>query len=1026
MYRIDFTNEKDDKLTFYEKFDGTSKTSKRLEFAYITPTDPDIVTIDEHGDIKRWPKDQIVEYILNLYGKITEEVFGQSVSLKAKSSQPRYGLRIQGKEINLIHFFVANMGLLQTLDYFDIKYQLSRIKAIGAFYHLRVQDQKYNYLSVFANSKHEEYLINGLKDGAKMIFPTEVDKLRSNELYDDFLKLKGNSYPKALRNLKDIFIDQTTAKILKMYNMPSDIFELFGKFIPKFLINNKTEDFTDLSTQRIRMAESVSHSAYKMLQKAIMGVKNIKKTGNDHDLKLALFPYEIIKELQASGMLQSTQTTNPLEELMLSTKITKTGVGNPLAQQIVLKNRDLNPSYYGVVSPVSTNEYSNVGSTQTLANKATITNRFGSILLKKFTNDVNSFDLLSANESLQPFYEYDDTTRRVMGNQQFGQFVPIDHPDEPLVQTGFESIIPHLVSDRFAIKAKKEGRVVKITKEDIIVTNKDGTQTKYNIREGTSKTKRGIFIPLKYNINVKEGQKIRIGEILAATNSLKNNTLAAGRNLVVAEMSYRGMNYEDGWVITDSVKEKYINKTWERITIIVPTGAKILSYNIAEGNVTNSGDILLTITNTDDNLMNFVNDEEENSSDVLVGVEFFGSQIKYRSTGGEIKKVIIKINNKNIDGTILKEWKKSVDKIESRQDECKLLKHNQEEYVDCISGIENTEIVKVGGHKINSKEFDGAVIELYLEKDNIIGNGSKFTLAATGGKGTIQYIIPPKSQNGDELAPVALDSKLKIEFIPTPLSIIGRKNLSILLLMYSGKVIYFLNIKLQQLIRAGKIHEAKTLLYQVITSMDESEDHFLTKEIMGFFDSQSPQDLLKYINSRDPLARPAFPLLVPPHKNKITIRHIEEAAQILGIKLNEKVYIPEEDTITEKEVPVGIMPVIYLEHFPKAMSSVRGSINAKRQFTSGQGRSGTRQGSGAIKLGEYELFAMSFKEPGLLMKELHGVHSDNKKAQEKFLREILKTGKMPTIADLPIETSESKTRKLVETFFLGAMLEPNF
>jgi hypothetical protein len=166
-------------------------------------------------------------------------------------------------------------------------------------------------------------------------------------------------------------------------------------------------------------------------------------------------------------------------------------------------------------------------------------------------------------------------------------------------------------------------------------------------------------------------------------------------------------------------------------------------------------------------------------------------------------------------------------------------------------------------------------------------------------------------------------------------------------------------------------------------------------------------------------------MLSPPFKNHIKITDLQEAAKTLDIPLNEKVYIPEEDSWTEKEVPVGIMNVVYLEHFPKAMSSSRGSLSTKRQFTTGQGRSGTRTGAGAIKLGGYDLFSLSFKEPAKMIKELHGVHSDNLKAKNTFFKKLLKTDEMPTIKDLPISSQESKTKKLIEVFFYGAMLEPN-
>ncbi len=1023
MYKIDFNNDKNDKLYFYEKTEGNGAKGKRLEYAYLSEDDPDIHYNTEDGDFNTWPKDQLGEFMMNLYNSIVGELFEKRIDLKSKSSHPRFGLRIGGKEINLIHFFVVNLGLLKALDFLDIKYQFGTKKAPGAFLNLRITDPSSKYLSVFANGVRDEYMLNGLKDGMKLAFPATKEEVASPDLYDKWFMTKGGGFAALLRRNRKNFIDITTARILRMYNMPDDVLDLFGKYIPDLLLNGMVKEHSDMNTQRVRMAEAISHTAYKMVQQAIGSVRNIKESSStDSDTnKLNLHPYEIVTKLGASGMLQYTKTTNPLEELMLSTKITKTGAGNPKAQQIVLENRDLNPSYYGVVAPVSTNEYGGIGSNQTLANKMTIGDRFGSIIPKAFTDDINPFELLSATESLQPFYEYDDTTRRVMGNQQFGQFTQIENGDEPLVQTGFEGVIPHLVSDRFAVKTKKVGQVKKVTKEEIIVWNQDGTETKYDIREGRSRTKRGVFLPLKYIVHAKEGQKLKKGDILASTSSLKTGKLAAGKNLVVAQMGYRGMNYEDGWVITDDVIDKYKNTIYEKMSIVVPIGSKITDFNVAKGRDTSPGDILVTFTGRDQEGLEKFESESDEADDVLAGVEFSGEFTKYRSSGGEIKDIIIKINDKNIDPIVLAEWKKLTKDIEKRQKECQLVKHNQEDYIDCISSIENTEILKVGGHVVNGNEFDGAVIEIFIEKDNKIAHGSKFTLAATGGKGTVQYMIP----KGKE--PIAVETKLEIEFIPTPLSIVSRKNISILLLMYSGKVVYFLNKKIQAMNSEANIPKIRELLLEIFTYMDASKDKFLINETMAFFDGKSKGEIVKYIRNSDPLNRPAFPLLVPPHKNKITIEHIQNAANALGVPLNEKVRIPEEDNmVTEKTVPVGIMPIIYLEHFPKAMSGSRGSLSAKRQFTTGQGRSGTREGAGAIKFGLYDIFAMSFKEPGLIFKELHGLRSDNAAGRSKLMKHVFKEGEMPDVADIKLDSGDAKARQLVEVFFRGSMLEPHF
>lgn len=1017
MIKINFNNERDGKLYFYEKIIN----GLVVEFAWLSAQSKDITYKTEEGDINKWPKSSLPDFLNNLYNKIAMDYFGSRVDLKSKSSQPYFGLKISGSEITLIHFFIANLGLIETLKFFGIEYQFSSKRNNSAFLNLKIIDPTSKYFSIFTKTLKEEYIIGGLKIGSNLVFPVQKEELKSPDLYNPYFEIKGANgrYVKNIREAKQSFIDNTTIKILKMYNIPTDIMDLFGKFIPDYLLNADVDNIEDLSNQRIRMAEAISHAGYKMIQQATSSLKKNKESGSGFSAKLELHPYFIIREMDGSGMFQFTQTTNPLEELLLSSKITKTGIGNMKKEQVTLQKRDLNQSYFGTVAATTTNEYAGIGLNQTLTNKATIKDRFGSIDIKTFDNNRNPFENLSATESLLPFYEYDDTTRRVMGNQQFSQFIQLDNPDEPLVQTGFESIVPHLVSDRFAIKAKETGQVKKITPTDIEILDKKGTLIKYSIKDKRSRTKRGIYMPLKYNILVKDGQKVAKGDIIAATNSLKTGKLAVGKNLVVALMSYRGMNYEDGWVVTDAISQKYTNTIYEKVTILVPIGAKIKDYNLNLNSETKPGEILISYyKDTEFDIESLVNEDEDDSTDLLSGVEYSGNQIKYRSPGGKIKDIIIKLNNKNVDNIILEKWNTATKDIRDRLEECQLLKHDHKAFVDCTSNIDNTEMLVTRGHKVNGHEFEGAVIEIFLEGQNPIRSGSKFTLGGSGGKGTIQYTIPKGQEPKSEI------TGLDIEFIPTPVSIISRKNPSILLIMYSGKVIYYLNKKVKELIGSKKIQEARKLLMEVLGYMDSSPDQFIISQLMGFFDGKSDNEIIKYVQKSDPLTQPAFPLLVPPHKNKINIRDIENAARALNIPLDEKVFIPEEGIMTDRPVPVGIISVFYLEHFPKAMSSSRGSLKIKHQFTTGQGRSGTKEGNGAMKLGLYDLFAISYQTPALMIKELYGLKSDNNDAKFKLRKLILKGGEMPEVKDIKIDSStESKTRQLVEAYFRGALLE---
>ena len=830
----------------------------------------------------------------------------------------------------------------------------------------------------------------------------------------------GRASSKELYELKFKVIDTTTEKILKSYGYPVDLLTLVGKVIPRKILNDPIDDLNDIKNQRIRMAEAISHAAYKQLQMSISTFKSQKKL---KDARINIVPRYIMNELLGSGMLQYTRTINPLEEINLSAKITKAGIGNMKKEQITLEKRDLNESQFGTISPVNTNEYGGIGINQTLTNKATIKDRFGTILKKEFTNESNPFGNLSALESLTPFYEYDDTTRRVMGNQQTGQFVQIDNPDVPLVQTGFESIIPHIVSDRFAIKAKKDGKV-EIKGDFIIMHYKDGTEEIFSLKPAKARTKRGAYLPLEYNKLVQNNEQVKANQIIAVTNSLKHGKLAIGKNLVVAEMSYRGMNFEDGWVISEDLNEKFQSKIYEKLTIIVPEKSTVLKLNISKDLETKPGDVLIEYTLDVEDLSNIENieekinesaDENDKANDIGVGKEIVGHTIRYRSIGGKIADYVIKLNTPNVDSSIYKKYVTQKKEINNLLEKCKKLR-SKEAQLDCKNNIEHIESLEIGGHKIAGNEIEGAIIEIYIEKENPIRYGSKFTLGNSGGKGTVQYVIPKDKK------PKALESGLEIDFVATPMSLISRKNPSILLSLYTGKVAYFLNKDMETLILNNKIPEAKKLITAVFSALDNSQDQYMVKAIDAFFKNK-PDYIKKYVKQHHPLNNPAFPIIVPPYKNKISIPEIERAAKILKVPLNEKVYVPEEDTTTEFEITVGIMPVYLLEHFPKEMSSVRGIINVKRQISTGQGSSGTKEGNGAIRLGLYDLFSVASRDSKDLLKELWLLKADTRTSKNKLIRDIVK-GNVPSLNEIEVPEDDQLTKKMIEAYFYGAILEP--
>ncbi|MDD5363416.1 MAG: DNA-directed RNA polymerase subunit beta [Ignavibacteria bacterium] len=180
--------------------------------------------------------------------------------------------------------------------------------------------------------------------------------------------------------------------------------------------------------------------------------------------------------------------------------------------------------------------------------------------------DVATNQIVSAAAALIPFLEHDDANRALMGSNMQRQAVPLLQPEAPIVGTGFEEIVAR--DSRSMIVAEADGVVDYVSSDKIIV--------KYNIREDSDESllsfedKRTVEYKLvkflrtnqdtaiNQNPIVREGQKVKKGDILADGSSTQNGELALGRNILVAFMPWRGYNFEDAIVISEKVVSKDI------------------------------------------------------------------------------------------------------------------------------------------------------------------------------------------------------------------------------------------------------------------------------------------------------------------------------------------------------------------------------------------------------------------------------------------------------------------------------------
>ncbi|MEX0795664.1 MAG: DNA-directed RNA polymerase subunit beta [Acidimicrobiia bacterium] len=314
-----------------------------------------------------------------------------------------------------------------------------------------------------------------------------------------------------------------------------------------------------------------------------------------------------IKEFFGTSQLsQFMDQPNPLAGLTHRRRLSALGPGGLSRERAGFEVRDVHSSHYGRMCPIETPEGPNIGLIGSLASYARV-NEFGFIEtpyrkvesgvvsdkvdyltateeerfviaqanapLKEngaFANpkvlvrraggeveyisgkdvdymDVSPKQIVSVSTSLIPFLEHDDANRALMGSNMQRQAVPLLTADAPLVGTGVEQRAAQDSGDM--VISTVDGEVVEINGDEIIVKEK-GANKKHTFKlDKFRRSNQGTC--MNHKPLVREGDQVKVGDVLADGPSTDQGELALGRNLLVAFMPWQGHNYEDAIVISE-------------------------------------------------------------------------------------------------------------------------------------------------------------------------------------------------------------------------------------------------------------------------------------------------------------------------------------------------------------------------------------------------------------------------------------------------------------------------------------------
>ena len=526
-----------------------------------------------------------------------------------------------------------------------------------------------------------------------------------------------------------------------------------------------------------------------------------------------------------------------------------------------------------------------------------------------------------------------------MARTHAGQKIPIENAEMALVETGAEYIVPQITSTKFAQIAKYDGEVIEVKdRESVTIQYKSGRTETIDIQPRFSTTKRNSTIMISMN-SLKKGDKFKKGQMVGWSRMFDGTRYNAGRNVTMAVMNYDGLSYEDGYVISDSMAKEFVSETIQKLIVLVPPDTKVLSFNGDMYSDTKKNDVLIEFQYVDD-ISDYIetfgllgeNPDLEDTEDQMV-FQKGQNTLKTISPGGEIVDIKIKLNNpKKTDPALIKEWKKITEDMKRKH---KDLTKNAQSQKEMLSDNMDMSMMKTGVHKYKGNFFEGALVEFYIKVPKSLQKGDKLS-NRFGAKGVTTHIMdteetPRAEQSGD----------IQI-FIPAP-SVLGRKNTAVIREMYIGKIMK--NLQSQVEARAKKndtIASIKDFVLEVYDILDPTSEKRLVNNIKEKFKDKDAAILKKELAS----GIIKFNYMIPPF-NSVSFNDIKEAANILDIELDERIWLPKLQTWSKVKVPVGVAYFSQMEQFADDYENTRSQAGYS-QITGQPLKGASRQGGQSI------------------------------------------------------------------------------
>ncbi|XP_059075743.1 DNA-directed RNA polymerase subunit beta-like [Cryptomeria japonica] len=534
-------------------------------------------------------------------GTIISDWGGRS-RLEIKKKTKKIWIRVSRKKKISVLLFLLAMGL-NSKDIFNYK-------NILAFF--KYSEEYYTYFYWYGGK--EEAILELYKE---LYISDEIEKenCEFSDIYEKvraFFRMKCALGKNGRRNPnKKLSLDIPENEI---FSLPHDVLAAVNYLIKVRFGTGTPDDIDHLQNRYIRSVADLLQEQLRFalidfreaIEKTILSASTNPKKRITNKLETLIPLTETFQDFFGLHPLsQFLDQTNPLAEIVHSRKVSSLGPGGLTSRTSTFRTRDIHPSHYGRICPITTSEGINVGLIGSLSIYATL-GHYGSLQspfyrLSERSNEEQMVYLLPGEDEyyriatgnslalnqgvpeeqftparfqqeflffawdqihfrsifpsqyfsvgvcLIPFIEHNDANRALMGSNMQRQAVPLVQPEKCIVGTGLEGQAA-LDSGSVAI-AKQGGKIKYIDGENITITSsvaRNNIETELILYQHSNSD-----TCMHQKPRVRQGEYVKRGQIIADSAATAGGELSLGKNILVAYMPWEGYNFEDAILISE-------------------------------------------------------------------------------------------------------------------------------------------------------------------------------------------------------------------------------------------------------------------------------------------------------------------------------------------------------------------------------------------------------------------------------------------------------------------------------------------